>query len=80
VCVPFTLIDLGVIRSRGLANIVYVLPGGAAGLVAGALGAARTLREGAPLPRGYVALVAVLAAAVAAAAIAARYFGAFAHV
>lgn len=79
-CVPFTLIALRVIPPRGLANVVYVLAGAAVGVAAGALGAARTLREEALFPRRYVAFVAAMAAAVAAAAAAARFFDAFAHV
>lgn len=80
VCAPFALIAARVIPPRGLANVVYVVAGAALGLGVGALGAARTLRGPALLPRRYVAFVAAMAAAVAAAAVAARFFDAFAHV
>ncbi|MEZ4394262.1 MAG: hypothetical protein R3A48_24580 [Polyangiales bacterium] len=79
-CVPFTLLELHLVPSLGLGNVVYVVGGAVVGLLAGGLGGAYTLRGDATLPRPYVALVLTFVAAMAAALLAARYGGAFAHV
>lgn len=79
-CVPFTLLELRLVPSFGLGNMVYVAAGAVVGLLAGGVGGAYTLRGEAMLPRRYVALVLTFVAAMAAAMLAARYGGAFAHV
>ncbi len=79
-CVPFTLLELHLVPSLGLGNVVYVGAGAIVGLLAGGLAGAYTLRGETTLPRPYIALVLTFVAAMAAALLAARYGGAFAHV
>lgn len=79
-CVPFTLLELRLVPSLGLGNMIYVVVGAVVGLLAGGAGGAYTLRGEALLPRRYIALVVTFVAAMAAALLAARYGGAFAHV
>ena len=79
-CVPFTLLELRLVPSFGLANMVYVIAGAVVGLVAGGAGGAYTLRGEALLPRRYVALVLTFVVVMAAASLAARYGGAFEHI
>lgn len=78
--VPFVLLAARMVPSHGLANIVYLMAGGAVGLVVGGLGAYLTLRGDAWMPRRFVLWVLPLALVVLVALAAARWFDAFAHV